>query len=393
LRKPVIEWSKPSNRLSFAPAVRPSPTHSRPVGFYQLLLQPVMFQLDPERAHDLTLGLLRRLAHMPSLLKLWQRWRPLEHAALQTEVAGLHFPNPVGLAAGFDKSATAVDAFQAFGFGFVEVGTVTPRPQKGNPLPRLFRVAADEAVINRMGFNNDGATAVAQRLKRSCRRIPLGINLGKNADTPLEKALDDYRACVEALFDVGSYVVINVSSPNTPGLRTLQASANLRRLLSGVQDCNQALARARQVQPRPLFVKIAPDLQPAELDDIVEAVQTCTLDGIIATNTTTGREGLTSVIGESGGLSGRPLRHRSTEIIRHLFRRAQGRIPLIGVGGIFSAEDAYEKICAGASLIQLYTGLVYRGPGLPHRINVGLVRLLERDRLTHLSQAVGRAAL
>jgi dihydroorotate dehydrogenase len=393
LRKPVIESSKPSNRLSFASGGRLSPAHSPPVGFYQRLLQPVVFQLDPERAHDLTLGVLRRVAHMPSLLKLWRRCQPLEHAGLQIEVAGLHFPNPVGLAAGFDKSATAVDAFQAFGFGFVEVGTVTPRPQTGNPSPRLFRLPADEAVINRMGFNNDGATAVAQRLKLSARRTPVGVNLGKNADTPLEEALDDYRACLEALFEVGSYVVINVSSPNTPGLRTLQASANLRRLLSGVQDCNQALARARQVQPRPLFVKIAPDLQPAELDDIVEAVQTCALDGIIATNTTIGREGLTSVIAESGGLSGRPLRRRSTEVIRHVFRRAQGRIPLIGVGGIFSAEDAYEKICAGASLVQLYTGLVYRGPGLPHRINAGLVRLLERDRLTHLSRAVGRAAL
>jgi len=360
---------------------------------YQLLLQPLLFRLDPERAHDLTLGLLQRLAQMPSLLKLWQRWQPLEHAALQTQVAGLHFPNPVGLAAGFDKSATAVAAFQAFGFGFVEVGTVTPRPQVGNPLPRLFRVPADEAVINRMGFNNDGATTVAQRLKLSPGRTPIGVNLGKNADTPLEQALNDYRACLEELFDVGNYVVVNVSSPNTPGLRALQTHASLRMLLKGVQDCNQALARARQVQPRPLFVKIAPDLQPHELDDIVEAAQTCALDGIIATNTTTGREGLTTVIAEPGGLSGHPLRQRSTGVIRHVYRRAQGHIPIIGVGGIFSAEDAYEKICAGASLVQLYTGLIYRGPGLPHRINVGLERLLQRDGLTHLSQAVGRAAL
>jgi dihydroorotate dehydrogenase len=373
--------------------VRLACTPSSPGGLFQSLLRPVLFRLDPERAHDLTLRLLRRLARMPSLLQLWQRWRPLEHAALQTQVAGLHFPNPVGLAAGFDKSATAVDAFWAFGFGFVEVGTVTPRPQGGNPFPRLFRVPADEAVINRLGFNNDGAVAVAERLRLSSRRTPVGVNMGKNADTPLEEALDDYRSCLEALFDVGSYVVVNVSSPNTPGLRTLQTSANLLRLLGGVQDCNQALARTRRVQPRPLFVKIAPDLRPAELDDVVEAVRLCALDGIIATNTTTGREGLTSRIAESGGLSGRPLRRRSTEVIRHVFRRAQGRIPLIGVGGIFSAEDAYEKICAGASLVQLYTGLIYRGPGLPHRINVGLVRLLQRDGLTHLSQAVGRAAL
>jgi dihydroorotate dehydrogenase len=370
--------------------MRLGPPQSSPIGLYRLLLQPFMFRLDPERAHHLTLGLLQRLAQMPFLLK---RWQPLQHAALQTQLAGLHFPNPVGLAAGFDKSATAVAAFPVLGFGFVEIGTVTPRPQLGNPLPRLFRVPTDEAVINRMGFNNDGATAVAQRLKILTRRAPIGVNLGKNADTPLEQALNDYRAGLRQLFDVGDYVAVNVSSPNTPGLRALQSSASLRTLLSGMQDCNQALARARQVQPRPLFVKIAPDLQPSELDDIVEAVQTSALDGIIATNTTIGREGLTSVISERGGLSGRPLRQRSTEVIRHLYRCSRGRIPIIGVGGIFSAEDAYEKICAGATLVQLYTGLIYRGPCLPHRINVGLVRLLQRDGLTHLSQAVGRAVL
>jgi dihydroorotate dehydrogenase len=360
---------------------------------YQLLVQPLMFRLDPEHAHHLTLGLLRRLAQMPSLLKLWQRWRPLEHAALQTRVAGVHFPNPVGLAAGFDKNATAVAAFPALGFGFVEIGTVTPRPQLGNPLPRLFRVPDDEAVINRMGFNNDGAPAVARRLRMAPARTPIGVNLGKNADTPLALALNDYRVGLEELFDVGDYVVVNVSSPNTPGLRTLQMSAHLRALLSGVQDCNQTMARARQVPPRPLFVKIAPDLQPDELDDIVETVQACGLEGIIATNTTTGRQGLTTASAELGGLSGRPLRQRSSEVIRHVYRAARGGLPIIGVGGIFSAEDAYEKICAGASLVQLYTGLIYRGPGLPHRINVGLVRLLQRDGLTHLSQAVGRHAL
>ncbi len=352
-----------------------------------------MFRLDPERAHHLALGLLQQLAQMPSLLKLWQHWQPLEHAALQMQVAGLHFPNPVGLAAGFDKNATAIAAFQALGFGFVEVGTVTPRPQVGNPLPRLFRVPTDEAVINRMGFNNDGASVVARRLRHPPDRTPIGVNLGKNAETPLEKALDDYCSCLQELFDVGSYVVVNVSSPNTPGLRALQSSGNLRRLLRGVQDCNQALARLRQVRPRPLFVKIAPDLQAHELDDIVEAVQACALDGIVATNTTTSREGLTTVIAEAGGLSGRPLRQRSTDVIRYVYRRAEGRIPLIGVGGIFSAEDAYEKICAGASLVQLYTGLIYRGPGLPHQINKGLLHLLQRDGLTHLSQAVGRGVL
>jgi dihydroorotate dehydrogenase len=369
-----------------------SPTS--PTGLYRLLIRPLLFRLDHERAHHLTLWLMQRLAQVPVLLKLWQRWRPLEHAALQMQVAGLRFPNPVGLAAGSDKSATTVAAFPALlGFGFVEVGTVTPRPQAGNPRPRLFLLTADEAVINNMGFNNDGATAVARRLRMAHRSIPFGVNLGKNADTPLDKALDDYLSGLQELFDVADYLVINVSSPNTPGLRALQTRASLSALLSGLQDCNLALAQARQVPPRPLFVKIAPDLRPAELDDIVEVVQSCALDGIIATNTTIGREGLSTPTPERGGLSGRPLRQRSTEIIRHVYRCARGSIPIIGVGGIFSADDAYEKIRAGASLVQLYTGLIYRGPGLPHLINVGLERLLQRDGLTYLSQAIGRDAL
>jgi dihydroorotate dehydrogenase len=363
------------------------------IGLYRLLLQPLLFRIDPERAHHLTLWILRQLARVPSVQKLWHRWRPLAHAALQTQVAGLCFPNPVGLAAGFDKNAIAVSAFPTLGFGFVEVGTVTPRPQVGNPSPRLFRLPADQAVINRLGFNNHGAAVVARRLRSSPRSVPVGINLGKNADTPLEQALDDYCAGLEALFDVGDYLVVNVSSPNTPGLRTLQARANLCTLLSGVQAANRSLARVRHVQSRPLFVKIAPDLEPDELDDVVAAVEACALDGIIATNTTLERASLTTPTAEAGGLSGCPLRQRSTAVIRHVYRRAQGHIPLIGVGGIFSADDAYEKICAGASLVQLYTGLIYQGPGLPHRINVGLVRLLQRDGLTHLSQAVGRAAL
>jgi dihydroorotate dehydrogenase len=366
---------------------------SDPAILYRLLIRPVLFRLDPERAHRLTLWVLTRLARVPSLQKLMQQVRPLERPVLQTRVAGLHFPNPVGLAAGFDKSGVAVPAFPVLGFGSVEVGTVTPRPQCGNPLPRLFRLPADEAVVNRMGFNNDGADAVAARLRGIPRRVPVGVNLGKNADTPLEQALDDYRAGLERLYDVGDYVVINVSSPNTPGLRDLQAHTQLPELLEGLQASNQALARARSMAPRPLWVKIAPDLEPGALDDIVEAAQSCALGGIIATNTTVGRVGLGTATRETGGLSGRPLRQRSTEVIRYLYARSHGRIPIIGVGGIFSAADAYEKICAGASLVQLYTGLIYRGPGLPHRINRGLVRLLRRHGFRHLSEAVGCAAL
>jgi dihydroorotate dehydrogenase len=362
------------------------------MGLYHLLVRPLLFGLDPERAHQLILYVLQRLAQSPFLQQLMARGQRLAHPALQTQVAGLGFLNPVGLAAGFDKNAAAVDAFAAFGFGFVEIGTVTPRPQVGNSLPRLFRLPADEAVINRLGFNNDGVTVVARRLGMAQRSVPLGVNLGKNADTPLEQALNDYRAGLEGLYGVADYVVINVSSPNTPGLRQLQAHATLCTLLSDLRACNHALAAARQTQPRPLFVKIAPDLGPGELDGIVAAVRACGLDGIIATNTTVARQGLTTQSAEAGGLSGRPLCQRSTEVIRYLYRCSQGCIPIIGVGGIFSAEDAYAKICAGASLVQLYTGLIYRGPGLPRRINAGLVRLLERDGFTHLSEAVGCAA-
>jgi dihydroorotate dehydrogenase len=373
--------------------VAPSRVQSDPGKLYCLLFQPLLFQFDAERAHHLTLWLLQRLAQTPYLLKRWQRWRPVEPVALQMQVAGLRFPNPVGLAAGFDKNAAAVVAFPFLGFGFIEIGTVTPRPQAGNPLPRLFRLPADGAVLNRMGFNNDGAATVARRLKMSPSLIPVGVNLGKNADTPLEQALQDYCTCLQTLYDVGDYVVINVSSPNTPGLRELQSPAHLQSLLSGVQACNRALAHARQIQPRPLFVKIAPDLEPRALDGFAEAVQTCELDGIIATNTTISREGLITPAPGPGGLSGRPLRQRSTEVVRYLYRWVQGGIPIIGVGGIFSAEDAYEKICAGASLVQVYTGLIYRGPGLPRHINAGLVRLLQRDGFTQLSEAVGSAAL
>jgi dihydroorotate dehydrogenase len=358
---------------------------------YRWLIRPLLFRIDPERAHTLTLWLLKQVARAPLLQKLIAARRALAHPLLRTEVCGLHFPNPIGLAAGFDKSALAVAALPALGFGFIEVGTVTPRPQAGNPLPRLFRLTADEAVINRMGFNNDGAAAVARRLRAVRRHVPIGVNLGKNADTPLDHAADDYRLALEWLYDVGDYVVINVSSPNTPGLRDLQGSVKLQALLNSVQTCNQRLAQQQHRPPRPLFVKIAPDLGPRELDDLLEVVRSVPLAGIIATNTTLGRAGLSTHTPEAGGLSGRPLRRQSTEIIRYLYAGTQGHLPIVGAGGIFSAEDAYEKICAGASLVQLYTGLIYAGPTLPHRINMGLIRLLRRDGFAHVSEAVGCA--
>jgi dihydroorotate dehydrogenase len=359
------------------------------VTLYQVLIRPLLFRLNPERAHDLTLWLLQQIARAPWLQKLLRATRPLANSRLHSQICGLDFANPVGLAAGFDKSATAVAAFPALGYGFVEIGTVTPRPQLGNPLPRLFRFPRDQAVINRMGFNNDGATAVAGRLRGFDRSVPVGVNLGKNADTPLNRAVDDYRSGLELLYDVADYVVVNVSSPNTPGLRELQTSAKLRDLLASLQADNQTLAQARSIQARPLFVKIAPDLEHRDLDAIIEVVQSVPLDGIVATNTTLRRAALSTQTGESGGLSGRPLTGQSTEVIRYLFSGLQGRMPIIGVGGIFSALEAYEKICAGASLVQVYTGLIYVGPSLAYRINTGLLHLLDRDGFDHISEAVG----
>lgn len=368
-----------------------APSHL--VRFYHRIIQACLLRLNPEPAHHLVLWSLAQLARKPSLQTLvLQTWRS-DHPLLQTHVAGLRFSNPVGLAAGFDKNATAIAAFPALGFGFVEVGTVTPRPQAGNPAPRLFRLPADEAVINRLGFNNDGASAVAARLRAAPRQVPIGVNLGKNATTPIEQALADYLSCLEQLYDLADYLVLNVSSPNTPGLRQLQAQTPLGELLQGVRARIQELAGARRSRPRPLFVKIAPDLTANELDGVIEAARTYAVDGIIATNTTVERAGLRTTIREAGGLSGRPLRQRATEVIHYLYEHSEGRIPIIGVGGIFSAQDAYEKICAGAALVQLYTGLIYRGPGLPSCINAGLLHLLQRDGFQHLSEAVGSARL
>ena len=358
---------------------------------YRLLGRPLLFRLDPEAAHELTLWLLKQGSRCPSLISGVMPSQPRDDPLLTMPLCGLTFPNPVGLAAGFDKSAMAVAAFPALGFGFVEVGTVTPRPQPGNPRPRLFRFPDDAAVINRMGFNNDGAAAVAQRLRAVPRGIPIGVNVGKNADTPLDRAIDDYRGALDRLYDVGDYVVVNVSSPNTPGLRELQAGAKLRELLTDLQVYNRELARVHQLAPRPLLVKIAPDLSAPQLDDLVEVVQRVPADGIIATNTTVGREGLSRPVTEAGGLSGRPLRRRSTEVIRYLYARSQGQIPIVGTGGIFTAADAYDKIRAGASLIQVYTGFIFEGPTLPRRINTGLVHLLRRDGYASLAEAVGSA--
>ena len=349
---------------------------------YKRLVKPLLFQLDAERAHHFVFDNLKRAARLPGALPLLRGLYDYQHPSLAREVFGLRFPNPVGLAAGFDKNAALTDELAALGFGFVEIGTVTPRPQPGNPQPRLFRLPADEALINRMGFNNDGAAAVAARLRgRQNRQLLVGGNIGKNKDTPNEQAGADYVAAFEALAEVVDYFVVNVSSPNTPGLRELQDKQPLISLLQQVQAVN--LARPT---PRPLLLKIAPDLTDAQLDDILEIARETKLSGLVATNTTIARPEtlrtptpLVAAHG-AGGLSGRPLRARATAVIRYLHQRSQGELPIIGAGGIHSAQDALEKLAAGASLVQLYTGFIYEGPGLVRKINEQLVMSNARNR-------------
>jgi dihydroorotate dehydrogenase len=332
---------------------------------YKSVVKPLLFKLDAERAHHLVFDNLKWASQLPGTKSLLRGLYNYHHPSLERTVFGLKFANPVGLAAGFDKNAVLTDELATMGFGFIEIGTVTPRPQPGNPQPRLFRLPADEALINRMGFNNDGAATVAARLQqRHNRQLIIGGNIGKNKDTPNERAGDDYVAAFEALAEVVDYFVVNVSSPNTPGLRELQDKKPLIKLLQQVQAKN--LARP---QPRPLLLKIAPDLTDAQLDDILEIARETQLSGLVATNTTIGREGLTTPASQvasygAGGLSGRPLRARATEVIAYLHQRSQGELPIIGAGGIHSAQDALEKLAAGASLVQLYTGFIYEGPGL-----------------------------
>ncbi|MTW19553.1 quinone-dependent dihydroorotate dehydrogenase [Allochromatium palmeri] len=334
------------------------------------LARALLFKLDPEQAHNLTLALLARWSTLfdgrLSVTDLARR------PALAREVMGLHFPNPVGLAAGLDKQGEAVPAWQALGFGFVEVGTVTALPQPGNPRPRLFRLTDDTALINRMGFNNGGAAAMARRLGRLRARglpeIPLGVNLGKSKVTPAEQAADDYRRSFEQLGELADYVVVNISSPNTPGLRDLQRVDEVARILEAIQGPNQRLSR-----PRPILVKLAPDLADDEAIECARAALEAGATGLILTNTTIRFDGLKSpTTGLSGGLSGRPLLTRSTELLAKV-RAALGSEPvIIGVGGILDPEDARAKLMAGADLIQIYTGLIYRGPGFVRELLRGL---------------------
>ena len=358
---------------------------------HKKILRPLLFQQDSERAHNFVVTQLARASKNKFACDLIGKL--YGSPALPTEVFGLKFPNPVGLAAGMDKHAAAVPGWSALGFGFCELGGVTWHAQPGNPKPRMFRVIADEGVINRMGFNNSGAEAMAQKLKewhKSGRwpNQPVGINLGKSKITPLESAAEDYANSFRALRDLADFFVVNVSSPNTPNLRQLQDKAALDEIFAALQALN--------VTRKPILVKVAPDLTFEALDEILELVAPRNIAGIVATNTTIARPqttdaNLQKIYAETGGLSGRPLRARSTEVVRHLYQQTKGKLPIIGVGGIFDADDAWEKITAGASLVQVYTGMVYEGPGIARKINTGLRERLEIAGLKHLSQAVGLA--
>jgi dihydroorotate dehydrogenase len=336
------------------------------------LIKPLLFKFDPENIHHVVTGGLRRVNRIWGVKSLLKNLYQFEDKRLEREVMGLKFKNPVGLAAGFDKNATLIEDFAELGFGFIEIGTVTPLPQPGNEKPRMFRLPEDEGLINRMGFNNQGVDVVAARLKQIDRKgLIIGGNIGKNKITPNEDAVSDYIKCFDRLFDVVDYFVVNVSSPNTPGLRELQEKEPLKNILNTLQQRNM-----KGGVSRPILLKIAPDLSNSQLDDIIEIVNETKISGVIATNTTLSRENLNSPINiksESGGLSGKPLTERSTEVIRYISEKSNKSFVIIGVGGIHSAKDALDKIEAGASLVQIYTGFIYEGPALIKRILKGLL--------------------
>ena len=354
---------------------------------YRSLVRPILFRLPPETAHELAL---HSLSLIPPRLIARHFDNPIGRF-------GLSFPNPVGLAAGFDKNGIALQPLAALGFGFIEAGTVTHHPQPGNPRPRLFRLSEDQALINRAGFNNDGAAAFARRVEHRRPDCVLGVSIGKSKITPLEKATEDYLASFELVYKVADYIAVNVSSPNTPQLRELQQSEQLTSLLSALQTRRQELQERYRKQV-PLLVKLSPDLDRGDLEMIVDVIERLQIDGIIATNTTVSRDNLRTdarrvqACGE-GGLSGKPLSNRATSIIARLYELTRGRIPLIGVGGIFNAEDAWEKISAGASLVQLYTGFIYEGPNIAQQINEGLAKILAREGFATLDAAVGCRAV
>ena len=343
------------------------------MSLYRSIIRPILLKFDPEAVHHFTFKCFKLFQKSALIRSIVSAQFKVNDPRLERELFGLKFPNPVGLAAGLDKNAEAFDFLGSMGFGFIEIGTVTPIAQSGNPLPRLFRFINDKALINRMGFNNEGVEKVIERLRKKKTNVLIGGNIGKNKITPNEDATSDYIKCFEALYTHVDYFVVNVSSPNTPNLRELQDKEPLTKLLSDLMELNRS-----KEKPKPILLKIAPDVNHSQLDDIIDIVKTTSIDGIVATNTTISREGLNYTENEiervgAGGLSGKPLRERSTEVIRYIHKKSNGSIPIIGVGGIMSKKDALEKLEAGASLIQLYTGFIYEGPALIKAINKELL--------------------
>jgi len=343
------------------------------------LFRFVLFQFDAEKVHYFVVGLLNQIHRFAPARQLFRSLYVVQHPALETNFLGLKFPNPVGLAAGFDKNAQHIDALADCGFGFIEIGTVTPKSQPGNDKPRLFRLKADQAILNRMGFNNDGVEAAIVQLKaRQNRQIIIGGNIGKNKWTPNEEAANDYLTCFEALFPYVDYFVVNVSSPNTPNLRALQEKEPLQDLLLRLQELNK-----QQSQPKPILLKIAPDLSNSQIDEIIEIVTYTKIAGLIVANTTISREGLRTPAAEieqmgAGGISGKPVTLRATEMVKYIHEQSNGKIPMMAVGGIHTAQDALDKLAAGATLVQLYTGFIYEGPALVKAINRALLQRVQK---------------
>jgi dihydroorotate dehydrogenase len=359
---------------------------------YKSLIRPLLFLGDPEKTHEQTLALLAKIQPLEGIL---ERLFCVQDDRLRVRFGSLTFPNPVGLAGGFDKNAISVRTIAGFGFGFLEIGAVTALAQPGNPKPRLYRLPQDEALINRLGFNNEGAAVIAERLRALRRngtplKIPLGINIGRTKIVDNKDAVADFVSAFDKLYPYGDFFTLNVSSPNTPELRDLQERTLLQGLLRAIQEKNGEISSRSGEELKPILVKIAPDMDFSQAGEIVEVALSEKISGIIATNATAFlRETLVSGSREPGGLSGKPLRALATSFVRHLYRAVGGKLPIIGVGGIFNAEDAYEKIKAGATAVQVYTGFVYEGPALVKRINQGLLRLLERDGFRSIAEAVG----